>query len=179
MFKRLTLTTAIILTGATAMTASAETSDMDRNEVITKAEFQSAAKAKFNAADTNKDGMLNEQERANLNERKYSKRKAAKRESQRARLLLEFDSNQDGRLSADEENLYVASFQTKAGDAMDATSKRKRRKNARIDTNLDGQVSQAEYMKLTDILFGITDADNNGVISRNEGNPLGSWLRAG
>jgi len=175
--KKQTLLTAMLIAGATGLVAAAPSANAD--DVITKVEFTEMAKAKFRAADLDNDGQLTEQERANLNRRKYSKRKAAKRESQRARMLLEFDTNQDGRMSADEEAVYIKSFQDTSSRTLNATEKRKMRQRARLDTNLDGYVSEAEYLKLTDILFAITDKDKDGVIEQNEGNPLGSWLRSG
>jgi len=126
---RTLLKTALIASTAVLLMAAGPKADTNQDGQVTKAEFTEAATAHFLAADVNGDSFLTEDERKAF-------RKAKKAEMKEKR-FNKLDADGDGSISREE---------------MEAVSeKRKARKASkkaeileRYDTNLDGELSDAE-----------------------------------
>ena len=126
---RTLLKTALIASSAVLLMAAGPKADLNQDGQVTKAEFTDAAKAHFLAADTNGDSLLSEDERKAAREAKVDEFKDKRFDS--------LDANGDGAISRDE---------------MDAVGEKlKARRDAhkskvleRYDTNLDGELSDAE-----------------------------------
>lgn len=103
------------------------TLDTNGDGEISLDEVKAAAEARFAAADTNGDGALSQDELA----AQILKRMQEMAANGAARMIENLDKNGDGVLQPDE-------MQARGGDILD-------RMFARIDTNNDGQISQAEY----------------------------------
>jgi len=126
---RTLLKTALIASSAVLLMAAGPKADLNQDGQVTKAEFTEAAQAHFLAADTNGDTLLSKEERKAF--------RTAKKAELKDKMFQKLDANGDGSISRDE---------------MEASGeKRKARKESkkaeileRYDTNLDGELSDAE-----------------------------------
>jgi len=123
------LKTALIATGATLLIAAGPKADLNQDGQVTKAEFTQAAQSKFFATATNNDGLLTEVERKAYRE--------AMRENRKDQRFEKLDANGDGLLSREEMDA--------AGDKRkDRRAAMKAKALEKFDTNLDGELSEAE-----------------------------------
>ncbi len=103
------------------------TLDANSDGQITMDEIKAQAQSRFAAADTNGDGALSADELTAMILARIQERAA----NEAAQMIENMDNNGDGVLQADE-------MQPRGGDMLE-------RMFARIDTDDDGQISQAEF----------------------------------
>lgn len=123
------LKTVLLVSGAAVLIAASPKADLNQDGQVTKAEFTQSAESRFYAIDANNDGFLSQDER--------KAHKAAKQESRKDKRFAKLDTNSDGFLSRDEVD---------AADAKKSAGKDKLRAKMmeKFDTNLDGEISDAE-----------------------------------
>lgn len=109
--------------------AAGPKADLNQDGQVTKAEFTEAATAHFLAADTNGDTFLSEDERKAF--------RKAKTEEFKTKRFDKLDANGDGAISRDEMDAVGEKFKARK-DA------RKAKVLERYDTNLDGELNDAE-----------------------------------
>lgn len=121
--------TALLASGAALLIAAGPKADLNQDGQVTKAEFTQSAESRFYAADADSDGFLTRDERKAHRE--------AGREDRKDKRFAKLDTNGDGLLSKDEINAR--------GDKRKARKSEKRAEMmAKFDTNLDGEISDAE-----------------------------------
>ena len=107
--------------------------DADKDGQITKAELEAHAKAQFDTADTDGNGMLSAKE-IQVEADKRMKERMKQRSAQGSQRMLEHkDANNDGQLSFEE---------------MQATQSRMDRMFGRMDDNNDGMISAEELAEM-------------------------------
>lgn len=127
--KNLLLKSALVASAATLLIAAGPKADLNQDGEVTKAEFMETAEAHFAAVDANSDGFLSEDERKTF--------RAAKVEEMKDGLFNKMDADGDGAISRDE--------MTAVGEKMKSRRDgRKEKFMERYDTNLDGELSEAE-----------------------------------
>jgi len=160
---------AFSLTSAGALYAAPGNADPDGNHVVTKPEAMAAAEARFAKIDVNGDGILN----------------AADRTAMMAKHFSKMDSNGDGSISQSE---FMAIHEAGAERRADRREKRMEHIGAamhegrnggrrgggalpmlaRVDTNGDKAVSQAEFRAAIEARFSKADTNQDGSISIEE-----------
>ena len=126
---RTLLKTALLMSGAAVLIAAGPKADLNQDGQVSKAEFTQAAESRFYATDTNNDGFLTQDER--------KAHKEAERKNHKDKRFAKLDANGDGLLSRDEIDA--------AGEKRKARKDERRQKfMEKYDTNLDGELSEAE-----------------------------------
>ena len=126
---RTLLKTALLISGAAVLIAAGPKADLNQDGQVSKAEFTQAAESRFYATDTNNDGFLTQDER--------KAHKEAERKNHKDKRFAKLDANGDGLLSRDEIDA--------AGEKRKARKDERRQKfMEKYDTNLDGELSEAE-----------------------------------
>lgn len=108
-----------------------ENFDLDKDGVITKAEVDGAAAARFAAADTDGDGNLSADEMAAAQEARQSEMRAKRQADRIAQRIARHDTNGDGMLSLEEATAVAK------GDRMEKMFER-------LDADGDGTITKAE-----------------------------------
>lgn len=126
---RTLLKTTLVASTAVLLMAAGPKADLNQDGQVTKAEFTEAAKAHFLAADTNGDSFISEDERKAFRTSKMEERKAKRFDA--------LDANGDGAISRDEMEAAGEKRQSQRGEM-------KEKALERYDTNLDGELSDAE-----------------------------------
>lgn len=94
--------------------------------------------------------------------------KGDRKEDRRAKMMDQFDTNADGKLSDAERAVARDLHKAKRGERK-AEQKARRAERPRLDANRDGVVTKAEYDAMGDALFTRMDANNDGVLTQGEG----------
>jgi len=126
---RTLLKTALIASTSVLLMAAGPKADLNQDGQVTKAEFTQAAQAHFFAADANGDSFLSEEERKAF--------RATKLDEMKNKRFDKLDANGDGAISRDEMDVVGEKLKARK-DA------HKARILERFDTNLDGELSDAE-----------------------------------
>jgi len=189
-------------TGATLLLAgvalAAPKADTNQDGQITLEEFQAAADAKFRAADTDFNGLLDKSEKAAMREKRHDERasrrfknmdlngdgtvtetemqeardqhREKRREKTQDRRLEKFDTNNDGQID-DAEREAAKALRAENREKADKRKKRRRmkRRAANPDSNGDGLVSRTEHEAATLSLFTRMDRNGDGVLTKGEG----------
>lgn len=183
-----TLLSMAILTVISGTALAAPKADVNKDGQITQAEFMAAAADKFDATDTNFDGVLTKDEmkarresrRAERRERKFdrmdtdgngviSKAEMAAAEDMRttkrqARRLARLDTNGDSVISDTEKAAAKAKRAERRGKGrMD------RLKRVKRDADGDGLITRAEFDAATEAMFLRLDSNGDGVLTKGEG----------
>jgi Ca2+-binding EF-hand superfamily protein len=185
----LLITAAISLFGLASASPKA---DVDQDGQITQSEFLSAAAARFDAADSNFDGVLNIEEMqaarkakadrraqarfkgldANsdgmISQSEYDAKRAARAEKRKARK----DVNGDGVI--DEADRAARKERREArknerGERRAADGKNKAKRGPKRDANGDGVITRAEHEAASLALFERLDRNQDGVLTKGEG----------
>ena len=126
---RTLLKTALLMSGAAVLIAAGPKADLNQDGQVSKAEFTQAAESRFYATDADNDGFLTQDER--------KAHKEAERKNHKDKRFAKLDANGDGLLSRDEIEA--------AGEKRKARKEERRQKfMEKYDTNLDGELSEAE-----------------------------------
>ena len=125
-FKKASLAFTVSVFALSGIALAGPKADTNNDGQITQAEFQAAADAKFNQADTDFDGFLSQDEMKALKQQKRAQRAAKKFERQ--------DVNGDGAITKDE----MEATQSAKKDKMQA------RRLERLDTNQNGTIEDGE-----------------------------------
>ena len=126
---RTLLKTALLISGAAVLIAAGPKADLNQDGQVSKAEFTQAAESRFYATDADNDGFLTQDER--------KAHKEAERKNHKDKRFAKLDANGDGLLSRDEIEA--------AGEKRKARKEERRQKfMEKYDTNLDGELSEAE-----------------------------------
>ena len=126
---RTLLKTALLMSGAAVLIAAGPKADLNQDGQVSKAEFTQAAESRFYATDADNDGFLTRDER--------KAHKEAERKNHKDKRFAKLDANGDGLLSRDEIEA--------AGEKRKARKEERRQKfMEKYDTNLDGELSEAE-----------------------------------
>ena len=126
---RLLLKSALIVSAATLLIAAGPRADLNQDGQVTKAEFMDTAQTHFLAVDANADGFLSEEERKAF----------------RAAKVEEMKSERFSRLDADGDGAITRAEMEAVGEKMKARrDEHKAKIMERFDTNLDGELSDAE-----------------------------------
>lgn len=162
-----------------------ERADRNGDGKITKAEAAELEATRFAATDTNKDGVLTQEEmRAAFKNHRgdpkaHGEKKFAKKDKngdgkltsdEVPRMPKEFfakvDANKDGALTkAEFEQFFKAKMEAKKAQGEDG---KRRGPMARGDTDGDGKISRAESKAMGEAFFQKLDQDQNGVITKEE-----------
>jgi len=195
----ITCAAALLLSG-TALAQNPDRSpraDIDGNGEVSLQEFETEARARFDAMDTNFDSFLTRDER-----RAFGVLRRDKRQGER---FARLDANGDGMISEAEYSAANAARDAKRterrdrrdarqlerfdtdGDGGLSTTEREaakavrdarrgerpkrseRRGKPRMDVNGDGRVSRDEYLATSAQLFARMDANGDGVLTKGEG----------
>lgn len=195
--KPLLLSTAGLLCAGIAI--ASPKADINNDGQITQAEFLAEADTRFNATDTNFDGLLTKEEIKAAREAKRAERKAKidtngdgtisdaekdaakalRKEKKQARKLAKLDTNGDGTISDAEKDAAKALRDERRAERKAKKKERKAEKGEkgrkgekralRGDTNEDGVISRAEFDTATIALFERLDANADGVLTEGEG----------
>jgi Ca2+-binding EF-hand superfamily protein len=169
---------AFSLTSAAALYAAPGNADPDGNHVVTKPEAMAATDARFAKMDANGDGTLN----------------AADRTAMIAKHFTKMDSNGDGSISQSEfMTMHEAGAERRTerrekrmehiGAAMHEGRNGGRRVGgampmlARVDTNGDKAVSQAEFRAAIEARFSNADTNQDGSVTMEERQAARNILR--
>jgi len=163
--------------------------DSNGDQQVSKSEFLAGATARFDAADTNRDNFISDDER--------KAQRKAKREARDDRRFAKTDLNGDGQISKDEFDAVRENQRGKVKKRRDVNGdgivdkadkalrkeqrklrraarkdKKTARRNGQIqrpDVNQDGFISRDEHMAAAENMFTFLDANNDGVLSQGEG----------
>ena len=179
----LTITAATLLALPAPAQDRGPRADLDGDGAVTLAEFEQAARTRFDAMDTDFSGTIDDAERRaardmrrdRMADRRFERtdtdgdgaisreedaaaraQKDARREQMRERRLQRFDTDGDGRIS-DAEREAARASRLQRGD------------RPRMDADGDGLVTRAEHDAVTLALFGRMDANGDGVLTKGEG----------
>lgn len=130
---RTLLKTALIASTAALLIAAGPKADLNQDGQVTKAEFTQSAQSQFFAADTDNDNFLSEDERKALGEARRSEHENMRFQS--------LDTNGDNLISREEMEARAESMRSKKKEHFDS---RKKKALEQFDTNLDGELSEAE-----------------------------------
>ncbi len=123
------LKTALFASAATLLIAAGPKADLNQDGQVTKAEFMESAETHFTSVDADANGLLSKEERKSF--------RAAKVDEMKNKVFDKLDADGDGAVSRDEMNA--------AGEKMKSRmNARKEKFMERYDTNLDGELSDAE-----------------------------------
>ena len=157
--KPLFLSTAGLLCAGIAI--ASPNADINNDGQITQAEFLAEANERFNATDTNFDGLLTKEEIKAARQTKKAERKA------------KFDTDGDGEINEAEKAAAKALRKEKRAEYKAKKKERKgekgKKRGLRGDTNDDGVISRAEFDTATIALFERLDANADGVLTEGEG----------
>ncbi|MBW4329401.1 EF-hand domain-containing protein [Stakelama sp. CBK3Z-3] len=150
--------------------------DANQDGIVTRQEAIAASDAMFARMDTNHDGQLSADElkmgrhhRGGRHHRMDPERKKA--------MMEKFDTNKDGQLSDAEKQAARAAMkehrQARNGDRKGPEGRpdkgqRQARMMARVDTDKNGSISQAEFRAAAMQRFAKADANNDGRIDKAE-----------
>ena len=189
---------ALVIGGSSfAMIAAAPPVDSNGDGIVTRAEFNKAAISKFEAADSNSDGFWTVEEMrdvrhtrklkshsnlamqgmygSSLISKKEDTEQSLRHSQMRDRVnaalrsygfsesltFASMDKDGSGHISAEERAEIIAEFRQNR-------ERIRRGYLGRMDRDADGQISQDEYMMLSDERFGSFDKNNDGQLSSDE-----------
>jgi len=151
------------------------------NSPLSRAEFDIAATTQFNAGDKNSDGMWTADEMHSF--QKDSRSAARSYQSQTRQIdpdLTEpqkrhsgdVDKNSDGYISQNEQAVLRDSYRRAGRGRLGSNAFSGRGLNThalhRMDVNADGQISQSEFMALSEERFDDFDINQDGQLSGDE-----------
>lgn len=125
---------------------------------MTRAEFIANVKARFNAMDTNHDGVLDAAEVAAAQQKEIAEETALVRQRAEAE-FARLDTNHDGQLSKAEFMAAVPAVKPNQTPQQIIGS---------FDSNRDGKISAQEYLAKPLASFDRIDTNHDGVISPQE-----------
>lgn len=146
------------LAGAVATLALGPAVSAQTAKPITRSEFLKIVDAKFDAADTNHDGVLTKQEIAAQQERDLQQARAGIIQQLTAK-FHQLDTNHDGQLSLQE---FLA-----AAPSLHATETPDQILN-RSDRNHDGKITREEFRAPQLATFNAADTNHDGIVSPAE-----------
>ncbi len=126
----------LIASTSVLLMAAGPKADLNQDGQVTKAEFTEAAKAHFLSADTNGDSFLSEGERTAFRE--------AKSEERKGKRFDHLDADGDGSISRSEMQAAGEKFKARKDSMKLRRQDMKAKILERYDTNLDGELSDAE-----------------------------------
>ena len=188
----------IVLMSGTASANQDHALKLDQNgdQQLSKSEFLDGATARFDAADTNRDNFISDDERKaqrEANRESREDRRFAKtdldndgqiskeefdtvRNTRREKAQSRRDVNNDGLVDATDRELRKEQRKTRRADRKTRRAERKASQSERgetkikgPDTNEDGFVSREEHMVAAERMFEFLDQNNDGVLSQGEG----------
>ena len=194
--RTLLLSAALLITApALAHDHKGPRADLDGDGQVTRLEFDTQANARFDAIDTNFDGVLTEAERRAYGDERRDERRErrferldadgdgsisraemeaadatrdARREERRERMKARFDTDGDGMVSEAERAAAREARDARRAERGGDRGPRMRGK-PRFDLDGDGAVTRLEYTTAHDALFARMDANGDGVLTRGEG----------
>lgn len=141
-----------------AAKAPAPTAKPAAPAALSRADLLKQLETRFQAIDTNKDGLVTREE-LDAADKTMVQRVQAGRAQKRTELFNRLDTNKDGQLSR-------AEFD--AGDKMRVVAEDSAATIAKLDTNKDGKLSAAELQAPALADFNRLDTNKDGIISAGE-----------
>ena len=148
----------ITLAAAVAVLGAGSAALGQAQKPIAKADFIKTVDTRFNAMDTNHDGVVTKAELAAELQRELDQARQLTTQKLRQQ-FQQLDTNHDGQLS-------FAEFSAVIGNIRSAQTPDQ--KLQQLDTNHDGKISAAEYRAPELARFNKVDANHDGVITQAE-----------
>jgi hypothetical protein len=159
-FVRISLLAAAVVLPATAQAAPQKSAPAQGStpQSVTRADFLKDVDTRFNAIDTNHDGVITKEEIAAAQTKALQQAQAAEDQRMDAE-FKKLDTNKDGQLSFAE--FKAAAPALRVGESADQML-------ANLDANHDGKVSKQEYEARPLSNFEKADANHDGVLTAQE-----------
>jgi len=148
----------ITLAAAAALLCAGSAAPAQPPKPLNKTDFVKSVDARFNAMDTNHDGVVSKAELAAELQRELEQARQLTTQKLRQQ-FQQLDTNHDGQLS-------FAEFSAVIGNIRSAETPDQ--KLQELDTNHDGKISAAEYRAPELTRFNRVDANHDGVITQAE-----------